>query len=219
MLLIGITDLHGKPGNIEKISDILKEADTVIVSGDITHFGQTKDATKIIENITKYNSNIFAVSGNCDYPDVESYLIRAGYSINSTLKSFNGYSITGVGGSLPCPGKTPNEYTDRQFEQMLSDSVSDTPADSNLILVSHQPPFNTINDEVSKGVHVGSPAVRSFIEKYQPLVCFTGHIHEGIGIDTIGKTKIINPGPLWYGKYAYAELSDFQITKLEIYKI
>jgi Icc-related predicted phosphoesterase len=219
MLLIGLTDIHGKPGNIDKLGNQLKEADVVLISGDITHFGGEKDTIRIIENVKKYNSDIFAVSGNCDYPEVESYLTRAGYGINGTSISFKGILITGLGGSLPCPGRTPNEYPDSELKQLLAESVSDRPENSDLILVSHQPPVNTLNDEVSKGIHVGSNAVRSFIEEYQPLICFTGHIHEGVGIDVIGKTKIINPGPLWHGKFAYARISDSNVTKLDIVKV
>ena len=219
MLLIGLTDIHGKSGNIDKIQDKLAEADAVVVSGDITHFGGEKDTINIIENLKKYNSNIIAVSGNCDYADVESYLTRMGYGIHGTLKFFKGFSIIGLGGSLPCPGRTPNEMEDSELKHLLSGSVSNIPETSNLILVSHQPPVNTINDEVNNGIHVGSVAVRSFIEKYQPLICFTGHIHEGVGIDTIGKTRIVNPGPLWNGKYTYAKISDNRVTELEIQKV
>jgi hypothetical protein len=31
-------------------------------------------------------------------------------------------------------------------------------------------------------------------EKYQPDLCRAGHIHEGKGVNTIGRTTIINPG-------------------------
>ncbi len=67
-------------------------------------------------------------------------------------------------------------------------------------MVSHQPPYDTINDQVSPGVHVGSNSIRKFIEEHQPLVCFSGHIHEGTGIDHIGNTAIVNPGSGRQGK-------------------
>jgi Icc-related predicted phosphoesterase len=219
MLLIGLTDIHGKADNINKISNILAKADAIIISGDITHFGRENDALEVLENVKKYNSNIFAVSGNCDYPGVEKYLTESGYNLNGTSKSFDGLTLIGLGGSLPCPGRTPNEFTEDELEALLISSVSGIPVKTNLILVSHQPPVDTLTDEVRDGIHVGSKAVRSFIEKYQPLVCFTGHIHEGVGIDAIGKTRLANPGPLWYGKYTYAEIYDGRITKLEIYRV
>ncbi len=216
MLLIGLTDIHGKAHNIGKISDILAKADAIIISGDITHFGRENEALEVLEDVRKHNSNIFAVSGNCDYPEVEKYLTDSGYNLNGTSRSFDGMTLIGLGGSLPCPGRTPNEYTEDELEALLASSVSEITTKTNLILVSHQPPVNTLNDEVRDGIHVGSMAVRSFIEKYQPLICFTGHIHEGVGIDAIGETRLANPGPFWYGKYTHAEIDNGLITKLEI---
>jgi Icc-related predicted phosphoesterase len=53
--------------------------------------------------------------------------------------------------------------------------------------------------------------VRAFIEAVQPVACFTGHIHEGVGIDMIGVTRIVKPGLLWKGGYAHAEIDGWQI--------
>jgi len=36
-----------------------------------------------------------------------------------------------------------------------------------------------------------------------------------VGTDTIGKTKLVNPGPLRNGGYAYAEIGD-EVEVLEI---
>jgi Icc-related predicted phosphoesterase len=77
---------------------------------------------------------------------------------------------------------------------------------------------NTINDIVHGGRHVGSHAVRAFIEKYQPLACITGHIHEGIGIDKIGRTQIINPGPFRNGYYFTFSLHD-EVRDIELKQI
>ncbi len=219
MVLIGLTDIHGKADNISKIAKILTQADAIVISGDITHFGSEKEAVKVLEYIKKYNSKIFAVAGNCDYPGVEKYLTESGYNLNGLSKSLDGFTLIGLGGSLPCPGRTPNEYTEDELEAILEGSVTEIKDKTSLILVSHQPPYNTVSDEVRTGLHVGSQAVRSFIEKYQPIVCFTGHIHEGVGTDTIGKTRLANPGPLWYGRYTYAEISEGLTAKLEIYRV
>ena len=104
------------------------------------------------------------------------------------------------------------------FEDRLRSSVEGLDKSLPMILVSHQPPYGTKADTLKNGVHVGSKIVRSFIDTWQPLACFCGHIHEGRGIDTIGKTKIINPGPVFRGYFAYAEISD-TVDKLEIRSI
>ncbi|MBI1936183.1 metallophosphoesterase [Candidatus Woesearchaeota archaeon] len=63
----------------------------------------------------------------------------------------------------------------------------------------HAPPFNTKLDMIATGTHVGSRAVRKFIEEEQPLLTLHGHIHEspmisGSWKDNIGKTICINVG-------------------------
>lgn len=69
-----------------------------------------------------------------------------------------------------------------------------------LIFITHDIPYNTKLD-VGKdkkshvyGKHLGSTIARKFCEKYQPLICVGGHIHEGKGKDKIGKTIVLNPG-------------------------
>jgi hypothetical protein len=74
-----------------------------------------------------------------------------------------------------------------------------------LVLMTHNPPLNTTTDRIRSGVHVGSRSVREFIEKVQPDVCITGHIHESKGMDHIGKTVIVNPGDFVSGGYVVLE--------------
>jgi Icc-related predicted phosphoesterase len=42
--------------------------------------------------------------------------------------------------------------------------------------------------------HVGSPAIKKAIDKYQPLLGMHGHIHESMGTFKVGRTLCINPG-------------------------
>jgi uncharacterized protein len=67
------------------------------------------------------------------------------------------------------------------------------------VSVIHAPPFNTHCDVLFDGRHIGSKAVRSWIEKNQPGFSLHGHIHEspklsGTFFDRIGATTVINPG-------------------------
>ena len=214
MKIIALTDLHGKTGILKPLSAQLKTADLVVLCGDITHFGRKKEIANIIAQLGDLNPALLAVSGNCDYPEVEEYLVHEGVSLNATFREFMGYNFIGFSGSLPCPGKTPNEYSEEEYG-IITENLH-VPLDKPLIIVSHQPPSGTLNDEVSSGYHVGSHVIRSFIEKHQPLICFTGHIHEGIGIDHIGNTAVINPGPSGSGGYAHAEMHGQSMALLEI---
>lgn len=210
--IIHLTDIHGAAYIVNSISNDLQKADLIIISGDITHFGRKKDAERIIDAISAYNSSILAVSGNCDFPETEEYLLNKKMNLHLAVKEIAGYSIAGIGGSLPCPGTTPFEYTDDQAETWLKKIKQRINSEKLLLFVSHQPPFRTINDTLPNKTHVGSKSILNFIKDTQPLVCFTGHIHEGIGIDTIGATKIVNPGPFREGKYARIQITNISVN-------
>jgi Icc-related predicted phosphoesterase len=67
------------------------------------------------------------------------------------------------------------------------------------IYVCHTPPADTPLDVTGRGKHVGSRALRAFIEQHQPPLTLHGHIHEspqmtGQYATRIGRTWCINPG-------------------------
>lgn len=78
-----------------------------------------------------------------------------------------------------------------QFAQMSDPKTT--------VYVIHDPPYGTTLDVLYDGQHIGSAAVRRFIERYQPLLVLSGHIHEspkasGKITDRIGDTLCVNPG-------------------------
>ncbi len=67
-------------------------------------------------------------------------------------------------------------------------------------LVAHSPPWGGALDLTDQGLHVGSRAIRAWIERHQPLAALHGHIHEspdrsGHWAERIGATVCVNPGP------------------------
>jgi Icc-related predicted phosphoesterase len=67
------------------------------------------------------------------------------------------------------------------------------------VAVIHCPPYQTRCDVLFDGRHIGSKAVRRWIEQRQPLLTLHGHIHEspklsGAFSDRIGATLVVNPG-------------------------
>ncbi|MBI4277532.1 MAG: metallophosphoesterase family protein [Armatimonadetes bacterium] len=59
------------------------------------------------------------------------------------------------------------------------------------VLVVHEPPRGTL-DRVPSGAHIGSPAVRDYIEKRRPRVVLCGHVHECPGVVELGATTVVN---------------------------
>ncbi|MBI2670432.1 metallophosphoesterase [Candidatus Woesearchaeota archaeon] len=92
-----------------------------------------------------------------------------------------------------------------------------------VIFLSHNVPFNTPIDEITNkespryGYHYGSLIARELIDRYDPLICIGGHMHEHFGKCKIGKTVAINAG---FGSNVntWLELEGDKIKKLEFYK-
>jgi Icc-related predicted phosphoesterase len=80
---------------------------------------------------------------------------------------------------------------------------------ANAVAVIHPPPVATALDEAPelgddlslksgpgglKMTHVGSAAVRDWLERAQPLLGLHGHVHESKATESIGRTLCVNPG-------------------------
>ncbi|MBI4162517.1 MAG: metallophosphoesterase family protein [Candidatus Aenigmarchaeota archaeon] len=104
-----------------------------------------------------------------------------------------------------CPFLSPTpfrfDYWEKPEKEIYTDlkELSSKTDMHKTILVTHVPPKDTPLDIIHSGKHVGSKALRRFIEEYQPLLCLSGHIHEAPKISNkwlykIGKTTCINHG-------------------------
>ena len=176
-------------------------ADYIIVTGDITNYGFRSDAEKVLQALSAVNANILAVAGNLDQPDVAVYLDERNMSLHGRGILIGDLGFVGLGGSNHTPFNTPYEFSEEALADLLNRGLSQIGDARDHILVSHAPPYKTAADRLLDGRHVGSTAVRSYIERHQPLLCLTGHIHESKGEDVIGRTRILNPGMIKSGGY------------------
>jgi uncharacterized protein len=212
MVIIGLSDIHGNLSRLADIAEDICAADVVVLSGDVTHFGDSYSAAQIIDEVRIYNKNVLAVPGNCDPDDVWRYFDSQQINLDRKCKIVGEAAFVGIGGSLPCPGKTPNEISEFEFQRHLQIAAKDLAASMPLVLVTHQPPYGTKADAVGSFRHVGSESIRQFIMQNRPAVCFCGHIHEARSVDYLESTAIINPGPFREGGYAYVELDGMLLT-------
>jgi Icc-related predicted phosphoesterase len=99
-------------------------------------------------------------------------------------------------------GLAPYRFDPARRAPTISDALEElaasTPAGETL-WVLHSPPRETLCDLTSERVHVGSRAIRAFVEKHQPPLVLSGHIHESPRVsnayrDAIGRTVVVNPG-------------------------
>jgi len=199
---IGIGDIHGNTANLDRIPGLAGAAG-VLVSGDMTNRGGVAEASRVIEAIARHNPRILAQIGNMDQAAVQEWLDASGMGLHArALELAPGLGIMGVGWSTPTPFNTPCEVADEQIGAWLRETHARTREFRHLILVCHNPPLDTRADALADGMHVGSRAVRLFIEEARPDICLTGHIHESRAVDRIGDTLVINPGDLGSGGFA-----------------
>lgn len=200
-LWIAFGDIHEKYAPFDSIPE-LAEADGIIVTGDLTNYGGAVKAASIMQVLRTRCPRVLAQAGNLDKPSVDDWLTDQSCNIHAKITGLApGIFVLGLGGSTPTPGHTPLEFTEEQYRSWLSPLTENARRCGHLILASHNPPKDTACDRLTNGMHVGSEAVRSFIGDVQPELCICGHIHESMAEDSIGKTKIINPGMLGEGGY------------------
>lgn len=201
MKIIAMGDIHERVKAFELLEDEISSADLVVITGDLTQFGDEEKAEKVLKVIRRINQNILAQVGNLDSKGIDALLTMEGVNLHGRGMVREGVGIFGCGGSGPTPFHTPVEFSEDELKGFLEKGYAEVKDAPVRIMICHSPPANTAVDVVGSGAHVGSKAVRAFIEKYQPDLCITGHIHEATGEDTIGKTKIINPGPFFEGGF------------------
>jgi uncharacterized protein len=207
MKLLALPDLHQDTRSLPLLADQLAEVDLVLLVGDLVNATGAQGVADVLQALRLHNPNLLAIPGNWDDPAACAYLTGEGINVHRQHVLINQIAFAGAGGSLPSIGRTPNEVTETELAAILADSIRGLDLTIPLVLLCHHPPQGTRTDWTWGQQHAGSQAVRAFIERIQPIVCITGHIHEAIGVDRIGRTQIINPGPLWKGGYAYIELT------------
>ena len=203
---------------LDKIPDIDK-VDLVLLNGDLTNYGGVKEVRQVLNHAIKLNPNLLAHFGNLDKPEINTYLEELGINLHGQARLLNDtVCIVGTGGSNFTPFSTPSEFSEAKilhtaetaFSQALDYVRLAEPLHKKKIpsiFISHTPPIDTNLDKIHSGKHVGSTAIRTIIEKYQPALCIVGHIHEAKGEDTIRNCPIINPGMLRDGGWVLIEIT------------
>ncbi|HRU15556.1 MAG TPA: metallophosphoesterase [Anaerohalosphaeraceae bacterium] len=210
-----LADLHGRADGLESIAG---GWDAVVLAGDITNYSEADKAKKILDILEKKCPYIFGVPGNCDSPRVKEILEERGFLLNGSIQEVKGLKFLGVGGTEPAVLNHPKVIANSNFLKLFEQGKPALKAANSIVLVTHQPPFETAVDKFTEGKHTGSLALRRFIEEAQPILAVSGHMHQARGIDKIGKTHLVNPGPFLDGFYAIAHLAGNSI-KIDLLSI
>jgi len=118
------------------------------------------------------------------------------------------YQVLSLGYSNVTPWHSPRELSEPELERLIDSLAAQLDPAVPTIFNIHVPPHGTGIDDApelrddlsiaggsnSRMVPVGSPAVRTALERYQPVISLHGHIHESKGSMKLNKTVAINPG-------------------------
>ena len=212
MQIMAFGDIHEYLHPLASLTQPLRQADVVLVTGDMTRWRGPETATKVLQAIMHYNPNVLAQVGNTDSWDIHRHLNQCGINLHGQGHRLGEVGIFGVGGSNYTPFDTPTEFSEEEIADYLLAGYEMIKEARYKILVAHCPPYQTAIDRIHAGYHVGSHSVRTFIETYQPDLCISGHIHEAPGEDAIGRTLLVNPGMLAQGGYVTVNCTSEALT-------
>lgn len=218
MNIVIVSDIHGDIENILTYLDKIKERkfDVMICPGDFTDinvpsgFTQEEIARIIISELKSTKATVLAVPGNMDPKGIIKILEEEGVSLHGRGKIVGECGFYGYGGAKT-PFDTNIEPSEEELRLGLRSGWKEVEECKYKVQVTHTPPHNTRVDIIQSGVHVGSLAVREFIEKNKPLLAISAHIHEARGVDRLGKTFLINSGRFPEGYYGFVSIEEGKV--------
>ena len=215
MRIAYLVDVHGGFDAVADAMGAIGEADLLLVGGDITTGGTPDQAAAAIERWRPLAPRLLALAGNMDSPEIDARLSELGVALDGRGYRLGAVGVFGVSAAPHSPLHTPYELSEHELERRINDGFAAVRECPVKVFCPHPPPHGTSCDRLASGEHVGSTAVRSFVEREQPDVVLCGHIHEARGVDRIGVTQIVNPGPAGAGHYAVVDIDDAVSVRLD----
>ena len=147
--------------------------------------------------------------GNDDFDEMIPLLDNGpvGYAADG-LVDLGELTLASLGFSNPTPWHTNRELTEDELYARLA-GIAEHADPSRTIFNVHVPPYDSGLDSAPRldenlqikleggepdMIPVGSTGVARAIADFQPIASLHGHIHEGRGTTTIGRTTVVNPG-------------------------
>jgi hypothetical protein len=206
MKIAYLVDVHDRFDAVPRALALIGAVDLLIVGGDITTGGTPDDAARAIEEWRPLAPNLLALAGNMDSPAIDARLAELGVTLDGRGTAYGDVGVFGVSAAPVSPLRTPYELDEDELARRIAAGFEAVKSCRVRIFCPHAPPRGTACDRLRSGEHVGSAAVRTFVESEQPDLVLCGHIHESRGTDRIGRTRVVNPGPVAGGHYAVVEV-------------
>lgn len=214
---------RAQPGELEsRVADNTMEALFIeLMKQRLEHWMELAD-----DRLRPLGIDAYWMLGNDDPEDLGAVLDAAPWGTHcdgKVLTLGSGHEFLSYGPSNTTPWNSYRERSEEEIAAALEKMATELQAPERAIFNVHVPPYDSGLDEAPvldadltvqssagqvKMMPVGSKAVRSAIEKVQPMLGIHGHVHESSGARMIGKTLCINPG----SDYGTAVLNGFIAT-------
>ena len=164
------------------------------------------------EKLVPQNITLYFMAGNDDLYSIDQVVDEFQHIRNPDMKHFEmdgGYEVVGLSNANMTPWLCARDVEEQELSRKLEEIRAMIQKPERTIAVIHVPPFSSGLDTcpdldknlkiITQGGQVvmksaGSPAVKAFIEKVQPMLTLHGHIHESPGHFHNGRTLMINAG-------------------------
>lgn len=196
--IVCISDTHQRKPQLPRFDHFTP--DLLIHAGDWSGRGdeqETNDCVKWLEDVAADYRNVIVVPGNHDRwcmanpAEAKKRFADAGITyLEDEGTTYNGWHIYGMPWT-PVFGRWAY-MTDSHGRKLRCDAIPD---DTD-ILITHGPPKGYLDDVLdwARGGHinVGCEHILEAVQRIQPKLHVFGHIHEGSGLATLGKTLLVN---------------------------
>jgi len=191
MKILTFSDLHGSLKLIKKIAVTAKKegVDYIICAGDLTVFGDSMQM--LVDKIDEIGFPVIMLHGNHEDCNELRKACQGKTNIKFMHKQVlkvGDYVILAYGGG-------GFSMRDVEFERWTKDVMRSIGKDKKIILVTHAPPYATKLDIILEE-SVGNKSIKEFIQRVQPKLAISGHLHEhAYETEKVGETLIVNAGP------------------------
>ena len=164
------------------------------------------------EKLPPHHITLYFMPGNDDLHSIDNVIDEFKSIRNPDMKHFemeDGYEVVGLSNANLTPWLCARDVDEQELTRKLNELAAMIQKPERTIAILHVPPFGSALDTcpdldknlkiITEGGQVvmksaGSPAVKAFIEKVQPMLSLHGHIHESPGHVHNGRTLMINAG-------------------------
>ncbi len=160
MKLMVISDVHGHTKQVGALHEACAGVDALIMCGDFTTFGSHDQIQRVADALRVPDLPCYFVIGNCDCMELDGAL-NGWTNLHARCVTLGEWTLTGLGGALPCPSPTPTEFPESEYDVHLKRLYRHVRRMRRGPFWSSTSPYGTSTDMLHDGTHVGSHALRA----------------------------------------------------------